>query len=93
MVKGVKRDIIEVNNTGSECFERIVFYVSPDFKLSGKNVAELAAKELSEIVSGSKDYKTTLRYRVKAKRVKRMIYCVLFAALIIGLTVILKLKG
>ena len=93
MVKGVKRNIIEVNNTGSECFERIVFYISPDFKLSGKNVAELAAKELTRIMGGSKDNKTTLRYRVKAKRKRKILYLVLGAVAIIGLILILKIKG
>jgi len=29
MVKGVNKTIIEVNNTGSKVFDRIVFYVSP----------------------------------------------------------------
>ncbi len=29
MVKGVNKTVIEVNNTGSKVFEKIVFYVSP----------------------------------------------------------------
>ena len=29
MVKGVNKTVIEVNNTGSKVFDRIVFYVSP----------------------------------------------------------------
>lgn len=29
MVKGVNKTVIEVNNTGSKIFDRIVFYVSP----------------------------------------------------------------
>ena len=39
MVKGVNKTIIEVNNTGSKVFDRIVFYVSPTCSnLSAKNL-------------------------------------------------------
>ena len=39
MVKGVNKTIIEVNNTGSKVFDRIVFYVSPACSnLSAKNL-------------------------------------------------------
>ena len=31
MVKGVNKTIIEVNNTGSKFFEKIVFYVTPQY--------------------------------------------------------------
>ena len=39
MVKGVNKTVIEVNNTGSKVFDRIVFYVSPSCSgLSSKNL-------------------------------------------------------
>lgn len=39
MVKGVNKTVIEVNNTGSKVFDRIVFYVSPACgNLSAKNL-------------------------------------------------------
>lgn len=39
MVKGVNKTVIEVNNTGSRVFEKIVFYVSPECSnLSAKNL-------------------------------------------------------
>lgn len=39
MVKGVNKTIIEVNNTGSKVFDKIVFYVSPSCSnLSSKNL-------------------------------------------------------
>lgn len=43
MVKGVNKTIIEVNNTGSKVFDRIVFYVSPAF-------SNLSAKSLNRAV-------------------------------------------
>ena len=39
MVKGVNKTVIEVNNTGSKVFDRVVFYVSPSCSnLSAKNL-------------------------------------------------------
>ena len=39
MVKGVNKTVIEINNTGSKVFDRIVFYVSPQYgNLSTKNL-------------------------------------------------------
>lgn len=39
MVKGVNKTVIEVNNTGSKIFDRIVFYVNPACSnLSTKNL-------------------------------------------------------
>ena len=83
MVKGVKRNIIEINNTGSSCFERIVFYLSPDFSLGGKNAGALAEKELKRILNGSIGNKNTLRYKVKAKKRRRIFLCSLVAAVLV----------
>lgn len=44
MVKGVNKTIIEVNNTGSRYFEKIVFYVTPQY-------GNLSAKQLKRAAS------------------------------------------
>ena len=45
MVKGVSKTIIEVNNTGSKLFEKIVFYVTPEYgNLSAKQLKRAAAE-------------------------------------------------
>ena len=44
MVKGVNKTIIEVNNTGSRYFEKIVFYVTPHY-------VNLSAKQLKRAAS------------------------------------------
>ena len=47
MVKGVNKTVIEVNNTGSRMFEKIVFYVTPQYgNLSAKQLQK-AAQEFS----------------------------------------------
>lgn len=44
MVKGVNKTVIEVNNTGSKYFEKIVFYVTPQY-------GNLSAKQLKRAAS------------------------------------------
>lgn len=44
MVKGVNKTVIEVNNTGSRYFEKIVFYVTPQY-------GNLSAKQLKRAAS------------------------------------------
>lgn len=45
MVKGVSKTIIEVNNTGSKIFEKVVFYVAPEFgNLSSKQLRRAASR-------------------------------------------------
>ncbi len=44
MVKGVNKTIIEVNNTGSRLFEKIVFYVTPEYgNLNAKQLRKAAS--------------------------------------------------
>ena len=44
MVKGVSKTVIVVNNTGSKLFEKIVFYVTPEY-------GTLSAKQLKKAAS------------------------------------------
>lgn len=67
MVKGVSKTVIVVNNTGSKLFEKIVFYVTPEY-------GTLSAKQLKKAASSfSFNYddsspKAALRRRIKRKR-------------------------
>ena len=73
MVKGVNKTVIEVNNTGSRLFEKIVFYVTPEY-------CNLSAKQLRKAASSfsfnfdSPHPKTSLRKRYKLR--KRRVLCV-----------------
>ena len=67
MVKGVSRTIIEVNNTGSRLFEKIVFYVTPEYgNLSAKQLKRAAAD--FSFNYDNKVYKKPLRKRCKFKK-------------------------
>ena len=67
MVKGVSKTVIVVNNTGSKLFEKIVFYVTPEY-------GTLSAKQLKKAASSfSFNYddsapKAALRKRIKRKK-------------------------
>ena len=53
MVKGVSKTVIVVNNTGSKLFEKIVFYVTPEYgTLSAKQLKKAASSfSLSLLIS------------------------------------------
>ena len=82
MVKGVSKTVIVVNNTGSKLFEKIVFYVTPEY-------GTLSAKQLKKAASSfSFNYdvsapKAALRRRIKRKRQIRAL--VLTSALLLTL--------
>ncbi len=65
MVKGVSKTIIEVNNTGSKLFEKIVFYVTPEY-------GNLNAKQLKRAAANfSFNYDSTFQNSGLRKMVKR----------------------
>ena len=72
MVKGVNKTVIEVNNTGSRLFEKIVFYVTPEY-------SNLSAKQLKRAAGNfSFNYenhlqKQSLRARYKRRRTLALI--------------------
>ena len=71
MVKGVSKTVIVVNNTGSKLFEKIVFYVTPEY-------GTLSAKQLKKAASSfSFNYddsirRKNLRSAIKRKRIMRL---------------------
>lgn len=82
MVKGVNKNVIEINDTGSEIFERIVFYVSPRFcNISAKRLL----KETDKFTFNyqKRFQKNTLR-QMMIKRRRRFILAVLAAVVIIA---------
>ena len=91
MVKGVSKTVIVVNNTGSKLFEKIVFYVTPEY-------GTLSAKQLKKAAgSFSFNYddsapKSALRRRIRQKKRIRNITLVissLLALVTVALLIIL----
>ena len=70
MVKGVNKTIIEVNNTGSRYFEKIVFYVTPQYgNLSAKQLRK-AASTFSFNFDGTADRKPLRKIKKRQKLIK-----------------------
>lgn len=85
MVKGVSKTIIEVNNTGSKLFEKIVFYVTPEYgNLSAKQLKK-AATEFSFNYDSTSPKNTSLRKRYKKKRSLRTSAVIGLSLILIGL--------
>ena len=68
MVKGVNKTVIEVNETGSKVFEKIVLYVSPKYgNLSAKEL-RYAANNLEINYDGVLDRYHSVRKRWRNRR-------------------------
>jgi len=71
MVKGVSKTVIVVNNTGSKYFEKVVFYVTPEYgKLSASHLNSAASRFISAY-DLSDSQKPTLRSRYKKRKIRR----------------------
>lgn len=90
MVKGVNKTVIEVNNTGSKLFEKIVFYVSPQYGNTDLARLQKAAGEFSFHFSETGTYQIPLRRQVRLRRRRRFIAaCIGIVGVIILATVLL----
>ena len=88
MVKGVNKTVIVVNNTGSKYFERIVFYVSPEYgTVNIKELNEAAEKFSFGQRENNREYSTgSLRKRYKKKK-RILTFAVLGVAVaVLGIT-------
>ena len=91
MVKGVSKTVIVVNNTGSKLFEKIVFYVTPEYgNLSAKQLKK-AAGAFSFNYDFNPPKKGSLRARYSKKRRTRIIGFSLAAVAVLAVALILIL--
>ncbi len=95
MVKGVNKRVIEVNQTGNKFFEKIVFYVSPEYgQLSTgelKKATEGFAFTLRESMEANSVPPLRKRYRLKKRRFFLLsgVTVALLVALVLTITKIL----
>ena len=93
MVKGVNKQIIEINNTGSSYFERVLLFVAPG--KCDKSEEELKNEAKSYLLNLSSEFKTAtgLRQHVKNKKKKSIIFfSVLSSAVILTAVTMLILN-
>ncbi len=89
MVKGVSKTVIVVNNTGSKLFEKIVFYVTPEYGNLNAKQLKKAASEFSFNYEYSPAKNLRKRYK---RRLNVKLLCILGVGLVlltVGLILIL----
>lgn len=85
MVKGVSKTVIVVNNTGSRYFEKVVFYVTPEYgNLSQGHLNTAAAKFISTYDFSSAD-KGSLRKRHKIRKLRLSVALLFSGLLLLGI--------
>ena len=90
LVKGVNKTVIEVNNTGSKVFDRIVFYVTAQYgNLSAKELLKATENFTFQFDKRSGRGYKKLRRRMLRKRVLSVAGITLAAAAIISLAIVL----
>lgn len=89
MVKGVSKTVIVVNNTGSKLFEKIVFYVTPEYGNLNAKQLKKAASEFSFNYEYSPAKNLRKRYK---RKLNVKLLCILGVGLVlltVGLILIL----
>ena len=88
MVKGVNKTVIDVNNTGSKVFDRIVFYVSPSCSnLSHKNLNRAIKSFTFDFDARAGKGYNSLRKRMLFKR--HIAVCIATAAVLLAVGIML----
>lgn len=88
MVKGVNKNIIEVNDTNNEFFEKIVFYLSPKYTDLDVKSKEKAFNEVKKVF-----LEQNYTEKIKSKKIKffnkkkTVLLCCIGISLLIGLGV------
>ncbi len=83
MVKGVNKRVIEVNNTGNKFFEKIVFYVTPQYG----DLTSVQLKQATEFLSLGFEEKLPLKTPTLRKRRRFRKIRVICAATLLSLGV------
>ena len=66
MIKGVNRQIIEINNTGSLYYEKALLIVKPEFASAQQQLLEREAMKLMRTMDAPSSYKRKSRLVLKA---------------------------
>ena len=93
MVKGVNKQIIEINDTGSKYFERVLLFVAPGKKDLPNELLQARAKEY--VIDFSKNYPCSIPLREKMlkrrARKRALIITGIIAALSIAAVTIINI--
>lgn len=88
MIKGINRQVVEVRETDSEYFERILFFIKPEYAA----VSEEKIRERASIVAnkGQKPPSSKITRENRTEKIKPFIF--LLAGVIIGALAVWVIK-
>lgn len=69
MIKGVNKQILEVTNTENPYFERIIFFVKPEYKNADRDKLQKEAETLASVIQKPP------KSRVSVRRVLQVASC------------------
>ncbi|MBP3391003.1 MAG: hypothetical protein J6L58_04865 [Clostridia bacterium] len=84
MVKGVNKQIIEINDTGSKYFEKVLLFVVPGKKDLPNELLQKRAKEYVVELSKNITPALSIREQVMKKRAKRRLIVISSIVIIIS---------
>lgn len=89
MVKGVNKTVIEINDTGSRFFEKVVFYVSSKYSSMSAAQLEKAANAFAAGLNSNCSCKMPLRKRVRLKKWVKISLCCIGLLAVTGTAIFL----
>ena len=92
MVKGVNRQIIEINDTSNRYFERVLLFVSPEGSEMSSKELNREAKEFLLRLTPSEAPREGIRTRMARRRLKHRLILGGVAAAVVVSTLFIVLK-
>lgn len=86
MIKGVNHQVVEVNDTSCEYFERIIFFVKPEYS----SVSEGKIREHAGRIAGAATLPPPARGHRKTKDIVKVVAALLIGAAITALIFLVK---
>ena len=89
MIKGINRQVVEVRDTGNECFEKILFFVKPE----SAGLSEGKIRERAGAVAGSATQPPPTRAKKRRLTEVLKITLSLLAGVAAGIVLTLAVRG
>ena len=84
MIKGVNHRVVEVNDTGSEYFEKIMFFVNPDYASLSENKIREKAGTIAKGASAPPSDKRSRKSLTEILVISFICLCCVAAGIVLG---------
>lgn len=93
MIKGVNKNIIEVSDTGSRYFEKVILFVKPEYSDSNPELLKSQAKSfVNNVGTPHTCTRPFQQRRIKKRKFKVKLYLYLSTLVVIAFLIILTSK-